>query len=79
MSTYIKTVDLRKNLSQIIQRVAFQGEHVIVSRSGHGMIAMIDLESYEAFKAYEDRMDQAVAERRLEDFNLDDAIPADDV
>ncbi len=47
MSIHVGTREVRNNLSDLIGRVHYGGETVIVERSGKAMVAMISVELFE--------------------------------
>ena len=49
--------ELRENLSDTVNRVAYSGERVVVERSGRDLAAVISLKDLQFFEALEDRLE----------------------
>ena len=59
--------ELRNDLSETLNRVAYQGERVVVERRGKAVAAVIAMEDLRLLEALEDQLDVAAAERALAD------------
>jgi prevent-host-death family protein len=57
MSTRITTADARKKFSNIINRVAFGKESIILTRRGEEIAAIVSIEKLKLLQEIEDRMD----------------------
>ena len=57
--------DLRSDLAEILNRVAYEGERVVVERRGKGVAALVPVEDLELLLALEDRIDLAAARKAL--------------
>jgi prevent-host-death family protein len=67
MLNKISATDAGKNLSDIINRVAFAHEPVILTLSGKPMAAVISLEDFRILQDLEDQADIADALKSLEE------------
>ncbi len=63
--TTLTASELRANLADTLQRVAFKGERTVVTRSGKRLVAVIPVDDLELLEAIEDAMDVEAAKRAL--------------
>ncbi len=77
--TTIPTTELREHGSEIINRVAYGSEEVVLTRRGKPIAALISLEALDALHRLEDAEDVAAAAAPLEDVRLHGAIPFEEV
>jgi prevent-host-death family protein len=61
----ISTVDARDNLSDLVNRAAFGGERIILTRRGKELAAIVPIEDVRWMEELEDRMDIADADAAL--------------
>jgi len=59
--------DLRSDLAETLNRVAYQGERVVVERRGKGVAALVPVEDLELLLGLEDRIDLASARKALKE------------
>ena len=55
--TEIGVADIRANLADVINRVAYGGERIILQRRGKQVLAVVSMEDLELLNAIEDRAD----------------------
>jgi prevent-host-death family protein len=60
----VNVVEARRNFSELVARVAFAGERVIVERRGKPMAALISMQDLERLEAMEQESSQVQARRR---------------
>ena len=77
MPTKISTADARKNLADIVNKVAYGAEPVILTRRGQSVAALVSMAELELLQHIEDRMDIEDAKKALSEPG--DNIPAEDV
>ncbi|MCX5674096.1 MAG: type II toxin-antitoxin system Phd/YefM family antitoxin [Planctomycetota bacterium] len=65
--TEIAVADVRKNLSDAVNRVAYGKERLILKRRGKGVAALVPIEDLEAIEAMEDKIDVALARKALKE------------
>ncbi len=65
--TKFKISDARKDLAEIINRVAYGDERIILERRGKGLAAVIPINDLELLEAIEDRIDLDEAKKALAD------------
>ena len=70
----LSTVEARKQFSTIVNQAAFGGERIVVTRRGRPLAAIVPLEDLEAMEALEDAMDNAEADRRLNEATEEDYL-----
>jgi prevent-host-death family protein len=63
----VSTTRARESLSDVINRVVYQGERIILERHGKDVVAMVPVEDLELLEELEDRMDLEEARRRLKE------------
>ena len=59
--------DLRNDLAEILNRVAYKGERVVVERRGKGVAALVPVEDLELLLGLEDRIDLVAARKALKE------------
>jgi antitoxin Phd len=74
MRTTITTADARKNFADIVNKVAYGKEPVILTRRGQEIAALISIDELELLQKIEDHMDIEDAKKALEEPG--DNIPA---
>jgi antitoxin Phd len=65
MKTTISTADARKNFADIVNKVAYGSEPVVLTRRGQEIAALISMRELELLRQIEDRMDIEDAEKAL--------------
>ena len=66
---FVTTKELRANLAEIVNRVAFGGEQIVVKRHGKPLIAIVatyDLQACQALEDFNDARDWAEMEANAE-------------
>jgi len=61
--TEIGVADIRANLAEVINRVAYGGERIVLQRRGKQVLAVVPMEDFEILSALEDRADVKAALR----------------
>lgn len=69
---FVTTKELRTNLAEILNRVAFGGDQIVVKRHGKPFVAIVatyDLQACQALEDYNDakEMEQAIANGELDE------------
>ena len=77
MTTTIATADARKNFADIVNKVAYGSEPVVLTRRGQEIAAIVSMEELELLRAIEDRIDIEDAKKALAEPG--DNIPAQEV
>ena len=75
MPTKISTADARKKFSNIVNRVAFGKESIILTRRGEELAAMVAMDELRLLQELEDRIDIADAMKAIKEPGED--IPAE--
>lgn len=57
--------EIRNNLADALNRVAYQGERVVLERRGKGVAAIVSIDDLELLEALEDDEDVRAAKRTL--------------
>jgi prevent-host-death family protein len=63
----VSTTQARESLSDVINRVVYQGERIILERHGKDVVAMVPVKDLELLEELEDRMDLEEARKRLKE------------
>jgi prevent-host-death family protein len=59
----IGVADIRANLADVINRVAYGGERIVLQRRGKRVLAVVPMEDLELLNALEDRADVKAAKK----------------
>jgi len=65
MPTTITTADARKNFADIVNRVAYGNEPIVLTRRGQEIAALISIEELELLQQIEDHIDIEDAKKAL--------------
>ncbi len=65
--TRLSTTRAREELSDVINRVVYQGERIVLERRGKDVVALVPLEDLRLLEELEDRIDLEEAKRRLKE------------
>lgn len=65
--TRLSTTQAREALSDVINRVVYQGERIVLERHGKDVVAMVPVEDLKLLEELEDRMDLEEARKRLKE------------
>jgi antitoxin Phd len=63
----MNVVDIRNNLADAINRVAYAGERIILERRGKGVAALVSIEDLELLQEMEDQADIRAAKKALKE------------
>ena len=72
--THCAVADARRDLSDILNRVVYGGERVVITRHGKDVAAIVSSKDLEALEKIEDMIDVTEAEKRLSE-GRKNAIP----
>ncbi len=72
MTTTISTAEARKNFADIVNKVAYGKESIILTRRGHEIAALVSIDELELLRQIEDYID-------IEDANKALAEPGENV
>ena len=75
MTTKISTADARKHFSNIVNRVSFGKETIILTRRGEEIAALVAIDELRLLQELEDRIDIADATKAIKEQGKD--IPAE--
>jgi prevent-host-death family protein len=65
--TKVATTELRKASAEMLNRVQYRGERVIVERHGKPVAAIVSVDDLEVLEALEDRLDLDAARKALKE------------
>lgn len=65
MTTTISTADARKNFADIVNKVAYSKEPIVLTRRGRGVAALISIDELELLQQIEDYIDIEDAKKAL--------------
>ena len=63
----MKIVDIRNNLADALNRVAYAGERIILERRGKGVAALVSIEDLELLERIENEADAKAARKALKE------------
>jgi prevent-host-death family protein len=63
----MKVVDIRNNLADAINRVAYAGERIILERRGKGVAALVSMEDVALLEELENEADIRAAKKALKE------------
>lgn len=75
----MSAAEVRENLAEVINRVAYGGERIMLTRHGKVLAAMVPVEDLEALEAHEDYLDQQAAEEAWQEYREKGATPIEEV
>ena len=67
MTTTISTADARKNFADIVNKVAYGNEQIVLTRRGQGVAALISIDELELLQRIEDYIDIEDAKKALDE------------
>ena len=65
MSTTISTADARKHFADIVNKVVYGNEPIVLTRRGQEVAALVSMEEFELLQQIEDRLDIEDAKKAL--------------
>lgn len=65
--TTLAATELRQKSAEVINRVAYAGDRVLLSRHGKAVAAVVSVGDLELLQALEDRIDLGVARKALQE------------
>lgn len=65
MTTEISTADARKHLADIVNRVVYGDEPIILTRRGQKVAALVSMDEFEVLRLLEDYIDIEQAKKAL--------------
>ena len=77
MTTKISTADARKDFANIVNKVAYGKESIVLTRRGQEIAALVSIEELELLQQIEDYIDIEDAKKALE--GQENNIPASEV
>jgi len=77
MTIKISTADARKNLADIVNKVAYGNESIVLTRRGQDVAALVSIEELELLQQIEDYIDIEDAKKALQGSSKN--IPANEV
>ena len=75
--TRLNASEAREHFSDTINRVAYQGERIVLHRHGKDLVAVVPIADLAALEKIEDRLDVEAAKKALAE--TDERIPYDQV
>ncbi len=63
----MKVAEIRNNLADAINRVAYSGERIVLERRGKGVAALVSVEDLELLQRLEDEADIKAARKALKE------------
>jgi prevent-host-death family protein len=73
--TRINASEVREDFAEILNRVAYRGERIVVHRRGKDVVALVPVEDVALLQALEDRIDLEEARKALAEARAKGTIP----
>jgi prevent-host-death family protein len=67
--------EARDHLSEIINRVAYGDERIVLTRHGKALVAVVPVEDLEALDRFQDYLDGQLAEEAWQEYQREGGIP----
>ncbi len=77
MTTKISTADARKNFADIVNKVAYGKESIVLTRRGRDVAALVSIDELELLQQIEDHID--IEDAKLALAESEENIPAEEV
>ena len=77
--TRLTVSDAREDFAEIINRVAYRGERIVIHRHGKDVVALVPVEDVALLEALEDRVDIEQARTALAEARRKGTVSWDDV
>ncbi|MEZ4532977.1 MAG: type II toxin-antitoxin system Phd/YefM family antitoxin [Thermomicrobiales bacterium] len=71
----MSVAEVRENFADVLNRIAYSGERIGVSRHGKVLAVMVPFEDLQALEAYEDWRDQKLADEAWENYQREGGVP----
>jgi len=71
----VRVSDVRRDLSEHINRVAYGNERIVFTRHGKGIVALVSMADAELLQRLEDEADVAIVRERLADGDESKYVP----
>jgi prevent-host-death family protein len=72
----VKIVDIRNNLADALNRVAYAGERIVLERRGKGVAALVSMEDLALLERIEEEQDIKAARKALKERG---GVPLEDI
>ena len=77
--TRLNVSDVREDLAEVINRVAYQGERIVVHRRGKDVVALVPVEDVALLEALEDGVDIEAARKALSEAKTKGTVSWDEL
>jgi prevent-host-death family protein len=71
----MSAAEARENLAELINRVAYGDERIVLTRHGKALVAMVSIDDLEALDRYQDYLDGQLADEAWEEYQREGGIP----
>ena len=75
----LKVSEARDDFAEVINRVAYRGERILLQRRGKDVVAMVPVEDMALIEMLENRIDVTEARKALEETRKDGTIAWEDL
>lgn len=77
--TRLSVSDVRDDFAEVVNRVAYRGERIVINRRGKDIVAMVPVEDVAMLEALEDRVDITHARKALAEAKAKGTVHWDDL
>jgi len=74
----VSITDIRDNLADTLNRVAYSGERIVLERRGKGVAALVSMDDLKLLERIEDEADIKAARKALKDYEKHGGITLDE-
>lgn len=71
----MSAAEARENLAELINRVAYGDERIVLTRHGKALVAMVPIDDLEALDRFQDYLDGQLADEAWEEYQREGGIP----
>jgi prevent-host-death family protein len=71
----ISSAEARENLDEVINRVAYWDERIVLTRQGKALVAMVPIDDLEALDRFQDYLDGQLADEAWEEYQREGGVP----
>lgn len=75
----VSITDVRDNLADALNRVAYGGERIILERRGKGVAALVSMDDLALLERIEDEADIKAARQALKDYEKHGGVPWEEI
>lgn len=71
----MSAAEARESLAEVINRVAYGQERIVLTRHGKALVAMVPIDDLEALERFQDYLDGLAADEAWEEYQREGGVP----